>query len=89
MWGSAISREDKRDELGSRFVGEVTYEDQDKKQFRSPSILDWDTFWNTMQVADKPDESAMALAKQLAEIASVLKSYTVEQTPAQSQTATA
>jgi hypothetical protein len=42
MWDSAIEREDKRDELGSRFEGFVEFEDSREKKFDNPAILDWE-----------------------------------------------
>jgi hypothetical protein len=75
MWDSAISREKHRDELGSQFCGKVEFQDSDGNIFENRAVLDWNTFRNTMQVADKPDESDKALAKQLSAIAAVLKGY--------------
>jgi hypothetical protein len=75
MWDSAIERHNKRDELGSRFEGLVNFEDSRGHKFNNPAILDWDTHFDTNFVADKPDESAKAVAEQLSEISGVLKSY--------------
>jgi hypothetical protein len=78
MWDSAIERISKRDELGSRFEGLVKFEDSRGNKFDNPAILDWDTHFDTNFVADKPDESAKAVAEKLSEISGVLKSYKSE-----------
>jgi hypothetical protein len=75
MWDAATERHNKRAELGSRFEGSVSFEDSRKNNFENPAILDWDTHFDTIYVADKPDESAKAVAEELAEISGVLKSY--------------
>jgi hypothetical protein len=78
MWDAATERHSKRHELGSRFEGSVTFEDSRKNKFENPAILDWDTHFDTLYVADKPNESANAITEKLSEIASVLNSYTAE-----------
>ena len=78
MWDAATQRHDRRDELGSRFEGSVSFEDSRKHKFENPAILDWDTHFDTLYVADKPDESAKAITEKLGEVASVLKSYKAE-----------
>jgi hypothetical protein len=78
MWDAATERHDKRHELGSRFEGSVCFEDSRKHKFENPAILDWDTHFDTIYVANNPDESAKAIAAKLGEVASVLKSYKAE-----------
>lgn len=75
FWDSSINRYDKRNELGSRFEGSVSFEDSRGNKFRNPSILDWDTHFDTTFVGDSPDESAKEIAGKLSDISSVLKSY--------------
>lgn len=75
FWDSSISRYDKRDELGSRFEGSVSFQDSRGNKFENPSILDWDALYDTTFVGDSPDASAKAVAEKLSEISSVLKSY--------------
>lgn len=78
MWDAATQRHDRRDELDSRFEGSVTFEDSRGHKFENPAILDWDTHYDTLYVADKPDESAKAITEKLGEVASILKSYQAE-----------
>lgn len=78
MWDAATERYNKRDELGSRFEGLVTFEDSRKNKFKNPAILDWDSHFDTIYVSDKPDESAKAVADKLSEIGKILKSYRTE-----------
>lgn len=78
MWDSAIPREDKRDELGSRFEGSVEFQDHDGNKFENRAILDWNTFRNTIELGDTPSESAKAIAEQLSQIGRILKSYQAE-----------
>jgi hypothetical protein len=75
MWDAATQRHDKRDELGTRFEGLVTFEDSRKHKFENPAILDWDSHFDTLYVGDSPNESAKAITEKLGEIASVIKSY--------------
>lgn len=78
FWDSSINRYEKRDELGSRFEGSVSFEDSRGNEFENPSILDWDTHFDTTFVGDSPDESAKEIAGKLSDISSVLKSYQSE-----------
>jgi hypothetical protein len=78
MWDAATSRHPKRDELGSRFTGVVNFEDRRGKKFDNPAILDWDTHYDTLFVGDSPSESANAVAKEIAGISGILKSYQAE-----------
>lgn len=78
MWDAATQRHDKRHELGSRFEGSVSFEDSRKHKFENPAIFDWDSHFDTLYVADKPDESAKAITEKLGEVASVLNSYKAE-----------
>jgi hypothetical protein len=78
MWDAATERYGKRDELGSRFKGFVKFQDSRRNKFKNLAILDWDSHFNTIYVADKPDESAKAVAEQLSEIGKILKSYQTE-----------
>jgi len=75
MWDAATARYPKRDELGSCFEGLVTFKDSRGNRFENPAILDWDTHFDTIFVADNPSESARAITDKLADITGVLKSY--------------
>lgn len=75
MWDAATERYPKRDELGSRFEGLVTFKDSRGNRFGNPAILDWDSHFDTLFVADNPSESAKAITEKLAEITGVLKTY--------------
>lgn len=78
MWDAATERYNRRDELRSRFQGLVKFQDSRRNKFRNLAILDWGSYFDTIYVADKPDESAKAVVEQLSEIGKMLKSYRTE-----------
>lgn len=65
MWDAATERNAKRNELGSRFEGLVTFKDSRGNRFENPAILDWDSHFDTLFVGDSPSESAKAITESL------------------------